>query len=324
MREGRVAKYRDGYAVIIYDDEGKRHRYKLNAGNKREAQASANRIIAARAATNQARPAHTVREIVEMYLEQTEAIGRDTMRHHAKPVVAAVGGEMAAHAGTAARAYAAARRGSVKPGTIRKELGLLRAVLRWAERHQHIDSAPHITLPPAPPPRERRLTREEIEALTNQCKQPHLLLFVLIARYTAARAGAILSLRWDQVDFEKRRIDLGGSGRQKRRAVVPLHPSLALALVIAKEAALSPYVIEYGGRRVGSIKKGFKAACKNAGLEDVSPHVLRHTAASWMAEAGVPMVEIAQFLGHTNPSVTYRTYARFSPDYLGKALGALS
>ena len=324
MREGRVAKYRDGYAVIIYDDEGKRHRYKLNAGNKREAQASANRIIAARAATNQARPTHTVKEIVEMYLVQTEAIGRDTLAYHAKPIVAHFGEQMGNLAGDIGKAYVTARRAQVKPGTIRKELGLLRAALRWAERRNIIDQAPHVTLPPAPPPRDRRLTREEIEALTNPCKQPHLLLFVLIARYTAARAGAILSMRWDQVDFEKRRIDLGGSGRQKRRAVVPLHPSLALALAIAKEVALSPYVIEYGGRRVASIKKGFKAACKNAGLEDVSPHVLRHTAASWMAEAGVPMVEIAQFLGHTNPSVTYRTYARFSPDYLGKALGALS
>ena len=70
MREGRVAKYRDGYAVVIYDDAGKRHRYKLNAGNKREAEASANRIIAARAATNQARPAHTVSELMEMYFAQ--------------------------------------------------------------------------------------------------------------------------------------------------------------------------------------------------------------------------------------------------------------
>lgn len=324
MREGRVAKYRDGYAVVIYDDAGKRHRYKLNASNKREAQASANRIIAARAATNKAAPAYTVREIVEMYLGQTEAIGRDTLAHHAKPVIAACGDVLAQDGGNRVRSYISDRRGSVKPGTIRKELGLLRASLRWAERQGFIERAPHISLPPAPPPRDRRLTREEMTALESAITQPHLLLFVLIARYTAARAGAILSLRWEQVDFERRRIDLGGMGRQKRRAVVPLHDALAFALILAKEAALSPYVIEFGGRRVASIKKGFAAACKRAGIEGASPHVLRHTAASWMAERGVPIPEIAQFLGHTNPSVTYRTYARFSPDYLGKALNALS
>jgi len=60
-----------------------------------------------------------------------------------------------------------------------------------------------------------------------------------------------------------------------------------------------------------------------AGLEDVSAHVLRHTAAVWMAEAGVPMDEISQYLGHSNVEITRRVYARYSPDYLRKAASAL-
>lgn len=323
MREGRVAKYRDGYALVLYDDEGKRHRYTLNASNRREAQASANRIIAARAATNKTRNVYTVKDILEMYLEQSEAIGKEILRHHAKPVIAYFGDQVVSLENDRAKAFATARKKDVQPGTIRKELGLLRAALRWAERQALIERAPHISLPPAPPPRDRRLTKDEMGSLIGECKQPHLLLFVMLARYTAARAGAILSLRWDQIDFQKYRIDLGGMGRQKRRAVVPMHPALAFALILAKESAMSPYVIEYGGRRVASIKKGFAKACERAGLDDVSPHVLRHTAASWMAEAGVPLVDIARFLGHTNPSVTYRVYAKFSPDYLSKALNAL-
>lgn len=43
------------------------------------------------------------------------------------------------------------------------------------------------------------------------------------------------------------------------------------------------------GHRVQSIKKGFAAATKRGGLPDVTPHILRHTAASWMAMADVPM-----------------------------------
>lgn len=42
-----------------------------------------------------------------------------------------------------------------------------------------------------------------------------------------------------------------------------------------------------------------------------------------MAEAGVPMEEIAQYLGHTNPAITRSTYARFSPEFLRKAANAL-
>ncbi len=60
-----------------------------------------------------------------------------------------------------------------------------------------------------------------------------------------------------------------------------------------------------------------------AGLVDVSPHVLRHTAAVWMAEAGVTMPEIAAYLGHADSRITERIYAKFSPEYLRRAARAL-
>ena len=69
--------------------------------------------------------------------------------------------------------------------------------------------------------------------------------------------------------------------------------------------------------------KGFAAAVKRAGLDDVTPHDLRHTAAVWMAEAGASMAEIAQVLGHSDERITYRVYARFSPDHLRRAMTAL-
>lgn len=317
----RIVWYRNCYGVVFYDAKGNRHRRSCGTTDKREAERLAPGIISA--ATAERKQTYTAGQILEMYLEQSEAIGRDILAFHAKPVAAALGGFLAQDVGHRVRAYIAGRRGSVKPGTIRKELGLLRASLNWAEKHGHIEKAPFIQLPPAPAPRDRRLTREEMTALEAECRQAHLLLFVLIARYTAARAGAILSMRWSQVDFDRRQIDLGGDGRQKRRAIVPMSPYLSFALAIAKTAAMTPFVIEYAGRRVTSIKKGFAAACARAGIRSASPHVLRHTAASWMAEGGVSMDEIAQFLGHTNPSVTFRTYARFSPTYLRKAVEAL-
>src|SRR5690606_16165522 len=94
-------------------------------------------------------------------------------------------------------------------------------------------------------------------------------------------------------------------------------------LLEAQKAAVTPYVIEYGGQKVGNIKKGFAAAVKRAGLDDVTPHDLRHTAAVWMAEAGASMAEIAQVLGHSDERITYRVYARFSPDHLRRAMTAL-
>ncbi|MNT79660.1 site-specific tyrosine recombinase XerC [compost metagenome] len=82
-------------------------------------------------------------------------------------------------------------------------------------------------------------------------------------------------------------------------------------------------MIEWGGRQVLSIKKGFRAAVDWAGLEDVTPHILRHTAASWMAMARVDMLDISKYLGHSDMSVTMRRYAKVHPDFLKEASEAL-
>jgi integrase len=62
---------------------------------------------------------------------------------------------------------------------------------------------------------------------------------------------------------------------------------------------------------------------ERAGLQEVPPHVLRHTAAVWMAEAGSSMVEIAQYLGHSDSRITQKVYARFSPTFLRRSSAAL-
>lgn len=95
------------------------------------------------------------------------------------------------------------------------------------------------------------------------------------------------------------------------------------ALREARTGALTDHVIEWNGKAVASIKTGFEAAVSAAGLEGVTPHVLRHTAAVWMAEDGVDMEEIAQYLGHEDSRITRKVYARFSPGHLQKAAASL-
>jgi integrase len=104
---------------------------------------------------------------------------------------------------------------------------------------------------------------------------------------------------------------------------VPVNDTLLPVLQGALQGALTPFVVEYAGKPVGSIKKAFATACGQAGLVDVSPHVLRHSAACAMIEAGVTFAEVAQFLGHSSPSVTFNVYARYSPEYLANAAKAL-
>ena len=55
----------------------------------------------------------------------------------------------------------------------------------------------------------------------------------------------------------------------------------------------------------------------------MSPHMLRHSVAVHMAEAGIDLWEISRYLGHSNVKVTQQVYARLSPEHLRKAAGAL-
>jgi integrase len=87
---------------------------------------------------------------------------------------------------------------------------------------------------------------------------------------------------------------------------VPTSEELHAALTTARELATSDFVVEFAGEQVGSVKTGFRAACLRAGLKDVTPHTLRHTAATWMCQAGFPLWEVAGFLGHKNMTVRER------------------
>ncbi len=219
------------------------------------------------------------------------------------------------------REYADARRtAKAGDGTIHTELTFLRAALRWHDR-----ATPAVVkLPSKPPPKEHHLTRDQYAALADAATTPHINLFITLALGTAGRMAAILELTWDRVDFERGIIRLGtGEQRKKGRASVPMTDRARAALLEAAKRRTTEYVVEYGGSRVLKVRKAFAAAAVAAGVPWCTPHVLRHTAAVWMAEAGVPMPEIAQYLGHTDDRITQRVYARFSPQHLRKAAGAL-
>lgn len=221
------------------------------------------------------------------------------------------------------RRYVTERR--VAAGSVLREAGILRAALSWAVEHQWITKAakPEISNPvPTPQPRDRWITRDEARRLLAACHMPHVRLFVMLGIMTAARHGAILELKWAQVNLDQLVIDYGRGHGNKRRAVVPINAELEQALKAGKALACSEFVIEYRGEPLKSIKNGFQLACRRAGLKGVTAHVLRHSAATWMAMDAVPMREIARLLGDREATVD-RVYAKHSPSYLRRAANAV-
>lgn len=212
------------------------------------------------------------------------------------------------------------------PGTILRDMGALRAALKWAVDHQRISGFPHIKNPvKVPRARDRWLSRDEGKALLDACAEPHTKLFGMLALMTAARSSAILELTWGQIDFDRRLIDYGEGHGNKRRAIAPINDQLLEMLKAAKLFAGDEPdgpVVEFRGKSVASVTNGFRTACVRAGLKGVTPHILRHAAASWMAEAGISFREIAKMLGDTEDMVE-KTYAKFSPGFLRDASNAL-
>lgn len=216
--------------------------------------------------------------------------------------------------------------------TAGRELSVLGAALRHDWKAGRLTELVPVWLPPKPDPKDRWLTRDEAARLLRVCRdnrdqQWHLALFIRLALYTGARAEAILSLRWPQVDLSRRLIDFNPPGRprtKKGRPIIPIPGRLMAPLRAARRRGtdLGP-VLHYFGEPVGSIKKAFGRACERAKLDDVTPHTLRHTCASWLAQSGVSMMVIARYLGHKDSRTTERVYAHHSPDYLRQATEAL-
>lgn len=218
-----------------------------------------------------------------------------------------------------------------KSGTMRHELVLMRAAIYHDWKRGRLTRKVPVWLPQDSAPKERWLTRAEAAALLRAAKaEPksrlHLPLFILIGLYTGARKEAILSLRWSQVDLARGLIDFNPPGRartSKGRPVIRAPNRLLTFLRLARRRGHDlGHVISYEGRGLTQVTQSFRRACRDAKLQGVSPHTLRHTAASWMVQAGVSFQKVAAYLGHKDSRTTERVYAKWAPDYHDDAVAA--
>ena len=213
----------------------------------------------------------------------------------------------------------------VSDGTLRRELGVLRAALGWAIKAGWIKDAPPIELPPMQPARDRWLSKEEAGRLFAAAQSPHVRIFLALALFTAGRMTAILELTWDRVDMAAGLIQLmtGVVRKRKRRPRGPIADELRPYLVEAQAAATCAHVVEYRGAPLRSIKGGIRIATARAKLPGVTAHVMRHTAATWMVQAGISTAMVARYLGDTEAMVE-RHYGHHSPDWLRAGSNALT
>lgn len=314
-----------GEYCLTWHDAGGRRRYRLGTTDKAEATRKAPSKYA-----ELTRPTGTtVKDLWDGYV--ADMAGRavtETMRYTWRALADRFGRIDAERLSVAdCRAHVEQRRlGGTGDGTIHTELGHIRMVLLWAKRHKLIAEAPDIERPAKPEPKDAYLTRDEVRGMLDAAHAPHIRLAIMLMIGTGARNEAAMQLTWDRVDFGRRMIQLRNpfdKSRRKGRATVPMNDTLYNALERAKEGAETPFVIEWAGQPVKSIKRGLKAAGKAIGRGDVSPHMLRHSSAVWLVEDGHSMWEVAQYLGHGDVKTTAKVYGRFSPNHLRKLANSL-
>ncbi len=230
----------------------------------------------------------------------------------------------------------------------RRELEDLRAAIRHHWKAGLCTTPTPIVLPEKSEPRERWLTRDEAAKLlwtawrmrakfkgedTARVSAKHIARFILIGLYTGTRSGAICGAAlvptegrgWVDLDngvFYRRAI--GRKKTNKRQPSVRIPPRLLAHMRRWKaKRIVRRSVVEWQGKAVLRVSKGFRTVVEASGLQDVSPHILRHTSITWSAQAGVPKYEICGFYGITEKMFD-EVYGHHHPDFQSNAVNAFN
>ncbi|MDE0342084.1 MAG: tyrosine-type recombinase/integrase [Deltaproteobacteria bacterium] len=199
------------------------------------------------------------------------------------------------------------------PGGANKALEILSQIMNAALAAGHTGTAPVKGITKNPRPKLTRfLSAEEIERLhrvldrlvdewPSRAQQADIVRLLLL---TGCRKGEIMKLRWSEVDGD--RLNLAHTKTGPRRVWLS---KAAQAILARQPRAAGPYVFPSPMRPDKPLSDAlhfWHRARKEAELDDVRLHDLRHTVASQAVARGVPLSTVARMLGHADPKMTLR------------------
>lgn len=211
--------------------------------------------------------------------------------------------------------------------TINHDLVNLSHMLKMAIRWGYLDHNPasnvvKLKVPKNPP---KFLSQDEIKKLIEAAKHSHIYPLIITALHTGMRKSELLNLKWTDVDFQQCIIKVQSKAdwhtKNYKHRIIQMTPILQQTL---KEHKLHQdengvdceYVFTYEGERIlQDVRRSFRTILKLAGLKDVTLHTLRHTFASQLAMAGVPLMDIQVLMGHQSFETTLQ-YAHLSEEHV--------
>ena len=214
------------------------------------------------------------------------------------------------------------RKGEVKPSTVNRELATLKSMLNKAVEWGKLKESPTRRVKPLKgvTKRLRYLMPDEVQRLISNCSD-HLKPIVIVAVHTGMRKGEILSLRWDQVVFEKGIITLLDTKNDQRR-YVPMDETVKSTLMGIEKKSDYVFCGLKPGKPLVWIEMSFHKALEKSGIQDFKIHDLRHTFASNLIMAGVDLMTVKELLGHKTIEMTLR-YSHLAPDHKMRAVNIL-
>jgi integrase len=166
------------------------------------------------------------------------------------------------------------------------------------------------------------MTRSEVARLLWAARRlPHLARFILLGIYTGSRSGVLLSLEWSWIDLQRgvmaRRAPGASEAANKKAPKVKLGRRILSHLKRWKriDGNHAKHVVHYNGQQITTLNKSWITARKAAGLsDDITPHTLRHSRATWLMQKGIDPWESSGHLGMSVQTLT-KVYGHHHPDF---------
>jgi integrase/recombinase XerD len=221
-----------------------------------------------------------------------------------------------------------------KPATVNRHLAALKKFFTWAKGAGLITELPTDTVKSVPqaPRAPHALEKREVDRLIRMAEhagKKRDLAILLTLRHTGIRVGELCALRTgDVVVSERKGLLTVRRGKRNKYREIPLNAdvrhAIAVYLSVRPRVADDHLFISQrgGGLREQAVQNLVAKYARQAGLEDVTPHTLRHTFGKHTLDAGADLVTVAALLGHERLETT-AIYTQPGPRDLERAVARL-
>lgn len=219
------------------------------------------------------------------------------------------------------------RQSGLAPASVEKIRSMFSRSFVLAKQWEMFDGNPVVNVPRLKfnNARERYLSAEEAKLLLLACacspnKQLEPIVHLLLL--TGARKSELLKAEWRHIDLDNRMWTLPMTKNGKVRHVPLAHAAVAVIKKLPRhDGCLYLFPNSQTMLPIKDFKTSWQKARKEAGLDDVCVHSLRHTAASWLIANGVDIYTTSKILGHSSVASTTR-YAHVENKSLLSAVDA--